>query len=95
MVLVFTFTDAFASDPETAKNVRANEPAAGEWRHVARVIDGDTLILDGGERVRLIVRAGSLPLGASPMAPQRELPIAQHAPGTPPLRDYNPGAPPR
>jgi micrococcal nuclease len=30
------------------------EAEAGEWRHVTRVIDGDTLILDGGERVRLI-----------------------------------------
>lgn len=25
-----------------------------EWRHVERVIDGDTVVLDGGERVRLI-----------------------------------------
>ena len=27
---------------------------SGEWRTVVRVIDGDTLELDGGERVRLI-----------------------------------------
>ena len=26
----------------------------GEWRRVERVVDGDTLVLDGGERVRLI-----------------------------------------
>jgi micrococcal nuclease len=26
----------------------------GEWRRVVRVVDGDTLELDGGERVRLI-----------------------------------------
>lgn len=31
----------------------APEPAAG-WRAVERVVDGDTLVLDGGERVRLI-----------------------------------------
>ena len=30
----------------------ADEPR--ELREVARVIDGDTLVLDGGERVRLI-----------------------------------------
>ncbi len=30
----------------------AEEP--GEWRTVTRVIDGDTIIVDGGERVRLI-----------------------------------------
>ena len=27
---------------------------AVEWRDVERVVDGDTLVLDGGERVRLI-----------------------------------------
>lgn len=27
---------------------------AGEWRRVERVVDGDTLVLDGGERIRLI-----------------------------------------
>ena len=27
---------------------------SGEWRVVVRVIDGDTLELDGGERIRLI-----------------------------------------
>ena len=30
------------------------EAAAAVWRHVTRAIDGDTLVLDGGERVRLI-----------------------------------------
>ncbi|MCL6481024.1 MAG: thermonuclease family protein [Firmicutes bacterium] len=29
-------------------------PPGGEWRTVLRVVDGDTLILDGEERVRLI-----------------------------------------
>ncbi len=29
-------------------------PLGGEWRTVLRVVDGDTLILDGEERVRLI-----------------------------------------
>jgi micrococcal nuclease len=29
-------------------------PLGGEWRVVLRVVDGDTLILDGQERVRLI-----------------------------------------
>ncbi len=28
--------------------------AVGNWRTVERVIDGDTIVLDGGERVRLI-----------------------------------------
>jgi endonuclease YncB( thermonuclease family) len=83
----------FASEPETASNEGATEAAAIEWRTVARVIDGDTIVLDGGERVRLIVHAGSLPLGASPVAPPHELPITQHASGTSPLREYNPGAP--
>lgn len=30
------------------------EVAASEWRTCVRVVDGDTLVLDGGERVRLI-----------------------------------------
>jgi micrococcal nuclease len=29
-------------------------PAEGQWRHVVRVVDGDTLLLDRKERVRLI-----------------------------------------
>jgi len=33
----------------------APEPAPGsDWRTVVRVVDGDTLILDGSERIRLI-----------------------------------------
>lgn len=27
---------------------------SGEWRTVVRIVDGDTLVLDGGERIRLI-----------------------------------------
>jgi hypothetical protein len=93
MALVCTFTDAFTSEPETTNDVASTKAEAGARRHVTRVIDGDTVVLDGGERVRLIVHADSLPLGASPMAPPRELPISQHASGTPPRREYNPGAP--
>ena len=52
MALVCTFTDGFASEPEAANNEGGTESA--EWRHVTRVIDGDTIVLDGGERVRLI-----------------------------------------
>ena len=37
------------------KDIFEPKPApSGEWRIVVRVIDGDTLELDGGERVRLI-----------------------------------------
>jgi micrococcal nuclease len=37
------------------KNIVVPGPApSGEWRVVVRVVDGDTLVLDGGERVRLI-----------------------------------------
>lgn len=37
------------------KDAFTPKPApSGEWRVVVRVIDGDTLELDGGERVRLI-----------------------------------------
>jgi hypothetical protein len=45
IVLVCTFTDAFASEPETGDNEGGTE--AGDWRTVTRVIDGDTIILDG------------------------------------------------
>lgn len=40
-------------NPETPP-VNAPLPAAGELHHVKRVIDGDTLLLDDGQRVRLI-----------------------------------------
>lgn len=33
---------------------RTEPPREGQWRTVERVIDGDTLELDGGERVRLL-----------------------------------------
>ena len=37
------------------KDAFAPAPApSGEWRIVVRVVDGDTLVLDGNERVRLI-----------------------------------------
>jgi len=37
------------------KDVLGPKPApSGEWRVVVRVVDGDTLVLDGNERVRLI-----------------------------------------
>ena len=37
------------------KGVFAPAPEPGsEWREVVRVVDGDTLLLDGNERVRLI-----------------------------------------
>ena len=32
----------------------AQRQSSGEWRTVVRVVDGDTLLLDGNERVRLI-----------------------------------------
>ena len=68
---------------------------SAEWRTVTCASDGDTIVVDGGERVRLIVHAGGSPLGASPMAPPHELLIAQDASGTAPLREYNLGAPAR
>lgn len=37
------------------KDVFAPKPAPeGEWRTIVRVVDGDTVVLDGNERVRLI-----------------------------------------
>jgi hypothetical protein len=54
IALAWTFTDASASEPETTNDGAGTEAKAEEWRHVTRVIDGDTLVLDGGERVRLI-----------------------------------------
>jgi micrococcal nuclease len=52
MALVCSFANAFASEPETANGEGRTE--AEDWRTVTRVIDGDTIVLDGGERVRLI-----------------------------------------
>lgn len=37
-----------------AARVYRQQPEDSEWRLVTRVVDGDTLVLDGGERVRLI-----------------------------------------
>ena len=54
VALVFTFTADFASEPEAADDGGGTEAEAEAWRHVTRVIDGDTIVLDGGERVRLI-----------------------------------------
>ena len=54
IALAWTLGDASASEPETAKDGAGTEAEAGEWRHVTRVIEGDTIILGGGERVRLI-----------------------------------------
>jgi micrococcal nuclease len=34
--------------------IGAAPSSSAEWRTVVRVVDGDTLVLDGGERVRLI-----------------------------------------
>jgi len=40
--------------PPTPPDDSAEFQAQGEWRTVRRVVDGDTLVLEGGERVRLI-----------------------------------------
>ena len=47
LVMVFMLVSVLAAGSE-----EPNE--TGDWRQVERVVDGDTLILDGGERVRLI-----------------------------------------
>ena len=39
---------------EAAEKLGARESESPEWRQVTRVIDGDTIVLNGGERVRLI-----------------------------------------
>jgi endonuclease YncB( thermonuclease family) len=54
MAFVYTFADAFASEPETANSEGGADAEAGEGRHVTRVIDGDTIALDGGERARSV-----------------------------------------
>jgi micrococcal nuclease len=54
IAFVWTFGDTFASEPARTNEGSGTEAEAGEWRQVTRVIDGDTLVLDGGERVRLI-----------------------------------------
>lgn len=47
LVAVFVLVSALAVASEMPDGT-------GDWRDVERVVDGDTLILDGGERVRLI-----------------------------------------
>lgn len=54
MALGWTFNSASASEPDTANEGNDAEAEVRAWRHVTRVIDGDTIVLDGGERVRLI-----------------------------------------
>jgi endonuclease YncB( thermonuclease family) len=54
IALVWTVGGAFPSEPKTTSDRAGTEVQTGEWRHVTRVIDGDTIILDGGERLRLI-----------------------------------------
>ncbi len=49
----------FASKAEALEALRSREPtqpkaSKGQWRTVTRVVDGDTIILNGKERVRLI-----------------------------------------
>ena len=44
---------ALAAERDAARAARASVPAP-QVRTVTRVVDGDTLVLDGGERVRLI-----------------------------------------
>ena len=38
----------------TEKAIGSRHEDSTDWRHVTRVIDGDTIVLGGGERVRLI-----------------------------------------
>ena len=50
---------SFASKAEALEALRKNKPdqptaRKGKWRTVTRVVDGDTIILNGKERVRLI-----------------------------------------
>ena len=43
-----------ADQSEATRNSAVPEEGAADWRQVTRVIDGDTILLDGDERVRLI-----------------------------------------
>ena len=43
-----------ADRSEATRNSADPEDGTGEWRKVTRVIDGDTIVLDGDERIRLI-----------------------------------------
>lgn len=40
--------------PKPRTTVTSSVPVAGEWHTVQRVIDGDTLVLENGERVQLL-----------------------------------------
>ena len=58
VALTLALTAAAFSAESYARDVPASPPAtleaAADWRRVTRVVDGDTIVLDGGERVRLI-----------------------------------------
>ena len=52
LVLALGCSDDRSTAPQSSS--AASLPAGASWRTVQRVVDGDTLVLDGGERVRLI-----------------------------------------
>jgi micrococcal nuclease len=94
--VVVAFLVLFAADPASARTRPTAEPVASG--RVIEVIDGDTIVLEGGVEVRLVgIQAPKLPLGRPnfptwPLGPEAKSALDRLALGKPVALGYG-GAP--